>query len=183
MAPTIAQNSLLKLSDFPQGWVEEPDPRPKDTKCEAAKTAFDAAAGSAESGRFTDQTFPSVTGSVYIYDDEAAAEQAFQGLGEQATHECVGKEVADAIAEQLGIEIGDIEAEPLSIGDYAATRLTISATAFGIEVDAPFDIVVARSGRGITYWVFGSSQTPFDETLRDQLLGTAVDRLTENLSG
>ena len=104
-----------------------------------------------------------------------------QALGEQATHECVGKEVADAIAEQLGIEIGDIEAEPLSIGDYAATRLTISATAFGIEVDAPFDIVVARSGRGITYWVFGSSQTPFDETLRDQLLGTAVDRLTENL--
>ena len=157
MAPTIAQNSLLKLSDFPQGWAEEPDPRPKDTKCEAAKTAFDAAAGSADSGRLHRPDLPVRDGSVYVYDDEAAAEQAFEALGDTGDARPASvRRFADAIAEQLGIEIGDIKAEPLSIGDYAATRLTISATAFGIEVDAPFDIVVARTGRGITYWVFGN---------------------------
>jgi hypothetical protein len=180
---TISANSVLKVSDFPAGWVEEPDPRPHETSCEAAKAAFDATTGRTDSGRFTDQTFPSVVGSVYLYADEPAAEQAFEALGATETHECVGEEFAGVIAEALGIEIGDVETEPLTIEGMSGSRLTVAAKFAGLEVDAVFDVVVARSGRGITLWVFGSSQTPFDEALRDQLMSTAVDRLTQNLGG
>jgi hypothetical protein len=179
----ISANSMLKVSDFPAGWVEEPDPRPDETACEAAKAALDATSGHTDSGRFTDRTFPSVVGSVYLYADEAAAEQAFAALGDRETHECVGEEFATVIAEQLGIEIGEVESEPLSLAGTAGSRLTVAAEFAGLKVDAVFDVLVARSGRGITFWVFGSSQTPFDEALRDQLIGTAVDRLAENLGG
>jgi hypothetical protein len=180
---TLSANSVLKVSDFPAGWTEEPDPRPDETRCEEAKAALDSTSGHTDSGRFTDRTFPSVIGSVYLYADEAAAEQAFEALGSVETHECVGEEFASVIAEQLGIEIGEVESEPLSLEGTAGSRLTVPATVAGLKVDAVFDVLVARSGRGITFWVFGSSQTPFDEALRDQLIGTAVDRLTENLSG
>ena len=183
----IARESRLRLEDFPSGWTEADNDESNSAKCEGVEEAKKATTARANSSRFGEGENTEVQNSVYLFADEAAAEQAFTQLSGKETRVCYAESVTDALEEAGGLEVGNASSARLSLdplGDQReAARVTVPVTTEeGLDVDVIVDLVFVRADRGISLGLFIDVLSPFDSDLREQLTATSVRRLSDNLS-
>jgi len=176
----------LKLEDFPSGWTAVDDDSGR-ARCEGVQRAKKATTARATSRRFGKGENTAVQNVIYVYGDEAAAEQAFSELAAEDTRTCYAKSIADAIASAGGLKVGKTESGRLSLdplGDERdAARVTVPVTtAQGLDVDVIVDLIFVRADRGISLGLFIDALSPFDEDLQAQLTATSVRRLSDSLA-
>jgi hypothetical protein len=181
----IARDSTLKLEDFPSGWTEADDESGR-ARCEGIEEVKKATSARATSSRFGKGENTSVQNSIYIFGEEAAAEQAFTQLAAKDTRTCYAKRVTDALESAGGLTVGEAESARLSLdplGDQReAARVTVPVTSQGVDVDVIVDLIFVRVDRGISIGLFIDAFSPFDDDLRGQLTATSVRRLSDNVA-
>ena len=184
----IASDAQLKLSDFPSGWQQKDSTQEAaaEAKCEGVDAAKAAASARAKSPNFERQN-AQAGNVIYVYADVPGATRAVGELSSQSTRTCIGDALAKNLANQKpqGATFGKITSGQVSmtpIGDErTAGRLTIPISAQGTTVSACVDLVFVRTGRAVAVFTLLDALTPFDETLRDRLAKTVVDRLDAGL--
>jgi hypothetical protein len=107
---------------------------------------------------------------------------------DSTTPGCFGESLAQALADDNGIEIGKVKAEPLKLrmdlGDdaAAASRITIGLESKPISSQMVVDLVAIRVGRGMSLLAFVQGVDPFDERVQRQVLEAADGKLTDAMS-
>lgn len=183
----IARESTLRLEDFPSGWTEADNDESATAKCEGVEEAKKATSARANSSRFGEGENTEVQNWVYLFADEAEAEQAFTQLSGKDTRVCYAEGLTDALTEASGLTVGEPRSARLSLdplGDEReAARVTLPVTTEeGLDVDVIVDLVFVRADRGISLGLFIDVLSAFDGDLREQLTATSVQRLSDNLS-
>jgi len=185
----IAREAQLKLSDLPSGWQQLDSGQ---ANSEAGCEGIDAARA-AVSARQKSPDFASGNGNtkaqgfVYMYADVSRATHAYAQLSSQSTRRCVADALGRALAAQkhAGATVGTITSGQVAmspIGDERAEgRFTIPISASGLTISIYVDLVFVRTGRAVAGLTLESVLIPFDETLRDRLTTTVVDRLKAGL--
>jgi hypothetical protein len=186
----IAEEAVLRLSDFEPGWrADEPEPDDDDagiTECEGFES-FDDDAPSADSKTFVrDQT--EIESSVAVLTTEQESESFMRLLSEESTVECLRQAMQDAVDEGFQDD-ADLQEQfdsvsttvgPVSVGEYGddAAGYQIEATLEGEELtlDLYVDLLVVRQGRALALYSFVDVFTPFSGD-RDPLVEAVVDRL------
>ncbi|MDA0180199.1 hypothetical protein OJ997_07830 [Solirubrobacter phytolaccae] len=182
----VAEASTLKAEDFPSDWTSEPrDGDDTDSGCKDFEAAKADAAARVDADDFSKGQTTFAINTVWIYEDEAGATEAFKSVGTEKTRECFAEALAKQLAgESDGPEVGDVTEQYLEVGEVGdeveAGRVTIPLETGGQSIDLALDLVFARAGRGITLLGFLDVQAPFAASLRDELTNKAVDRLAEN---
>jgi hypothetical protein len=182
----IARESTLTLEDFPSGWTVA-DNASKTAKCEGVEEVKRSTTARADSSRFGEGENTAVQNWVYLFADEADAEQAFTQLSGKDTRVCYAEGLTDALAAASGLTVGEARGARLSLdplGDQReAARVTLPVTTEeGQDVDVIVDLVFVRADRGISLGLFIDVVSPLDGDLREQLTATSVRRLSDKLS-
>ncbi len=178
---TAAEFAALKLEDFPSGWTAAEDPDNLSSRCEQVEAAKELTSARQNSPRFSQGQTTLAQNAIYVFEDEATAQEAFGNVSGQETQDCYSKAVTDVFAAQAGVESGAPQIAPLEIApvgdEHAAARVTIPIEAQGLEVNVTIDLVFVRAGRALALNLFVNALAPFDATLRDRLTAASVDRL------
>lgn len=183
----LAEESTLKLEDFPSGWTEaDSDDDSNTSGCDAVETAKTQTTARATAPSFSHGDSTQVQNSIYVFADEQTAAGQFEQLTLKETRSCYAKAVAKALATAGGLKVGKVESSRLSMDplgdDRDAGCITVPVTSQGVDVDVVVDMVFVRADRGMTITLFIDVFTPFDSDLRDQLTVTSVRRLSDNLN-
>ena len=145
---TAAEFAALKIEDFPTGWTANESAENLESRCEEVEAAQKLTSARANSPRFSQGQTTLAQNAIYVFEDEATAEQAFGDVSGQETQDCYSKAVTDVFAGQAGIESGTPQIAPLEItpvGDeHAAARVTVPIEAQGLELNVSIDLVFVR---------------------------------------
>ncbi|MGH9031575.1 MAG: hypothetical protein ACRDY4_08935 [Acidimicrobiia bacterium] len=179
----IADDSVLTLSDLPEGW-EEGDADTDDpaegvvAECEAIERATDRGdeVPHAESPDFDDSNDPnavtSVSNEVLVFPKAKGAKRylrPFEADGEDCLR---GR--AEAIPGAL-----DVSVEELDVGGGAGYTVFVTLEDDGQQSTFATDLVVVRVGRAITNFVAENLDEPLPEG--PDILDTVLGRLQEEL--
>jgi hypothetical protein len=184
----IANNSTLKLSDFPSGWVQADKASSSTLTCPSIKHTKEASSGEAIPPQFTMGDTDGAQNATYVFPSEAGAQQAFQLASSAELRACLAHAFAKALRQATSgqAQFGAPETGQLSIpaaGDESsAGRVTIPYTASGISFSFNADIELVRVGRGLQLLAFYSADGTPDSDLEAQLTKTAADRLQTALA-
>ena len=131
---------------------------------------------------FADDADMRTENTVYVYADEATAQEAFDGLTSGRTRQCIGEQLGKRMAAEAGLEVGRVRTTRLAIdplGDqFDAARLIFPVSSQDVDVDLIVDVVYVRVGRAANLLLFLNSNSPFDEQLRAGLTAATVRRLS-----
>ena len=178
---TAAEFAALKTEDFPTGWTASESSENLEARCKDVEAAQKLTSARANSPRFSQGQTTLVQNAIYVFEDEATAEEAFDQIAGEATQNCYSEAVTGAFAGLAGVESGEPQIAPLEItpiGDeHSAARVTLPISAQGLDVNVSIDLVFVRAGRALSLNLFVNALAPFDETLRDRLTAASVDRL------
>ena len=155
----------LKLDDFPSGWTQYGESG-KDSTCESVVAARKAASAYDRSATFERRPRLVATSTVFLYDDEAKAREAFAKLNSDATRAC--------FAESLSAK-GTQELEIAAAGDERA-GLQVDVAKTDKHPAAAYQLVYVRSGRAVAELVFAGLFKPFDRGLREDLTAKVAAR-------
>ncbi len=155
----------FKLEDFPSGWTQYGE-RGKDSTCESVVAARKAASAYDRSATFERRPRLVATSTVFLYDDDAKAREAFAKLNSDATRAC--------FAESLGTK-GAQELEVAPVGDDRA-GLQVDVAETSKHPPAAYQLVYVRSGRAVAQLVFAGLLKPFDKGLREALTAKVAAR-------
>ena len=104
------------------------------------------------------------------------------------TARCFGESLAQALADEEGIDVGKVKAEPLNLrmdlGDdaAAAARVTIGLESKPVSSQMVVDLVAIRVGRGMSLLALVQGVDPFDERVQRQVLEAAAGKLADAIS-
>jgi hypothetical protein len=185
----LAETSLLKLDDFPNGWTAKDSKEDnEDGACAAVNDAKHAVSGRASSPDFAHGGNTTATQAIYVYRTVGEARRYFGPLAGAELRDCFRKEFKKAFESDnptAGVKYGDISTGELKVepaGDEnAAARFEIPVETKGIDVYIYIDVVVARTGRALSIMLFSDALTEFDLELRAKLTGVAVEHLQAGL--
>ena len=178
----------MKLSDFPSGWQQKDSANESndEAKCPGWEAAKAAASAQQKSPSFDKGSGEGVTSTVLIFSDASSAARSFDQARGEGDRRCLADEITKAAKSEKDVQIGTVTSGQVSmapVGDQsAASRFTIPVTGSGLSVEFVVDHVFARVGRGVAYLPFAEISSPFDETLRNKLTTTVVDRLKAALA-
>lgn len=187
----IAEQSRLRLADFPSGWRADGQHKDSESKCAGvldARKGFTARASSPDYTTIGADTL--VQGGIYIYSDEQTATAKFAALSATGTRTCLAKELTDDLKRQAkakgaNFTVGKTKTGRLPIGPIGdqrgAVRITVPLDAQADRVDVTADLVFFRVGRAVAAMAFGDTFTPFDQDLRASLTSKVERRLTTSL--
>jgi len=186
----LAEQATLVLADMPADWTEEGrNTGDDDSECEGFKFAQDDQTAQGSAPRFKGGPATHVLNRVYLFPDEPKAAQVKDAMGDPSTTPgCFGESLAQALADENGIEIGKVNAEQLDLrmdlGDdaAAASRITIALQSKPISSQMVVDLVAIRVGRGMSLLAFVQGVEPFDESVQRQVLEAADGKLTDAMS-
>lgn len=146
--------------------------------------ARNAAAGRAVTGNFDDSN-SQVSEAVYVYASEAEARANYENLTTETALECLSNSVRDVIDEADGVKVRSVERSELNItpvgSDSSAIRLQLDIGSTDGDATAFIDIINVRASAGLAFTTAISFSTPFDDTLRGQLIGAGARRLDSEL--
>jgi hypothetical protein len=183
----LAEDAVLKLSDFEAGWrADEPgeDDDGGFEDCEGFGELDKTA--EADSKKFV-RDDAEVENTVVLTPDEGQADGFMQLIREEATVECLRDGVEETIADNVKDDpaIADnfddisVKVGPASVGQHGddAAGFQIVVTLEGaLSVDLYADFVFVRKGRALTFFSFVDVFGPFTGQ-RDELIEAVVDRL------
>jgi hypothetical protein len=182
----LAEQARLTLEDFPSGWTAADADSRKIAKCDAVDAANRTASARARSPLFTHGENTETQTTIYLFADEQAARDAFDGISAQETRDCYVKQLTAAITASGRAKVRDVKTTRLSIdplGDrHDAARITVAFTAHDIDADLVIDLIYVRVGRGLSLSVFLDVFSAFDEKLRAKLTAASADRLANALA-
>jgi hypothetical protein len=115
----VAEASTLKAGDFPSDWTSEPrDGDDTDSGCKDFEAAKADASARVDADDFSKGETTYALNTVWVYEDEAAATEAFKSVGTEKTRECFAQALAKQLAgESDGPEIGDVTEQYLEVGE------------------------------------------------------------------
>jgi hypothetical protein len=194
----IATRALLRLKDMPSGWVaaddededgDDGDGDDEDTDtCPAIKTAKAAttARDSAPDLSYNNETVQ-VQDTVYLFATEQEAETHMAAITGVGNRRCMSKALAKLLKDVDDLELaGAVKSSELNVDDVgdetAAARLVIPLKSRGVALDATYDLVVSRVGRGFSATFFCAVMTSFDDDLRASLTRKGASRLKRALA-
>ncbi len=186
----LAERATLALADMPADWTEEGrNTGDDDSECEGFKFAQGDQTAQGSAPRFKGGPATHVLNRVYLFPDEPKAAQVKDAMGSDSTTPgCFGESLAQALADENGIEIGKVKAEELNLrmdlGDdaAAASRISIGLESKPISSQMVVDLVAIRVGRGMSLLAFVQGVDPFDERVQRQVLEAADGKLTDAMS-
>ena len=154
----LAERATLALADMPADWTEAGrNTGDDDSECEGFKLAQGDQTAQGSAPRFKGGPASHVLNRVYLFPDEPKAAQVKDAMGSASTTPgCFGESLAQSLADEEGIEIGKVKAEPLNLptdlGDdaAAASRITIGLESKPISSQMVVDLVAIRVGRGMS---------------------------------
>ena len=189
-----AEEIVLKLDDFPEGWRADASDEEHDTHfrhCVGADFSDSAITDEAFSPAFVMGESATVGSDATVFENEAEASSALDVLEEDLRSDDFDSCVRDQIgenAEQEGLEIGEIQVgelriDPPDVEDVRAWQIAIPVNGTpgsenaGLSVTAYVDFVMLREEEAVAMVYTGDVFTAFDPTLRGDLLDTVADRL------
>ena len=195
-----AESSLLQLSDFPEGWrastpdEEDTEGQEKFRACIGVDYSALTRTGDAQSRDF-EMLSEEASSQTSVFEDAEQAETALDrfvsGISGAEVGDCVGdllKESAPA-ENQEEFEVGEVEVGELNVTlpdveqatawQIAVTLEFTSGEAAGLSPEIYIDQIHVREGDAIATLQTVDVLTPFDPELRDELLQTIADRLSE----
>jgi hypothetical protein len=199
---------LLRLSDFPSGWVATPrqkksTPQPR-LEAEAASCLHVPLSQlgqheqqELESPKFASQGGSSVENSVTVRPTAADAANSFAVLANPRTPGCLTQIFGKLLSSELqgggskrklppGISLGAPYVERLSfapLGDQTvAYRFVIPINTPTLKLKTYLDIIAVRAGRADTSFTFTGTLKPVSAGAEQQLTTAAVSRL-QNVGG
>jgi hypothetical protein len=186
----LAERATLALADMPADWTEEGrNTGDDDSECEGFKFAQGDQTAQGSAPRFKGGPATHVLNRVYLFPDEPKAAQVKDAMGSDSTTPgCFGESLAQALADENGIEIGKVKAEELNLrmdlGDdaAAASRISIGLESKPISSQMVVDLVAIRVGRGMSLLAFVQGVDPFDERVQRQVLEAADGKFTDAMS-
>ena len=199
----VAEQAVLRLSDFPPGWQAQPHEESPDdpdltrqlSECLRVDLALlegEAGDASADSPDFESPNDQEVQSSVGLAPTSAKAQELFAVFERPETPGCLSRAVSQSIETELKkpmpgqqarpeVTVGQVSVNRASfptIGDRTvAFRLTVPVQALGRALNVYADMVVALRGRAGTMLTFTDVGTPFPTDQAQKLTKTVVDRL------
>lgn len=181
----LAEESALTIKDFPSGWSADDVSEGSDYLCAGFAGAEQAMSGRSEAPGFSGEAGSGVLNKVYLFPDEAEAEQVFSVFAKPDTIECVGEELSDTLSEDEA-KVADVVTASLgtpTVGDAtAANRMTFVLNDGEQTYELVLDLVAIRKARGLSVLVFFHGLARFDEPLRNRLMRATANRLSERLA-
>jgi hypothetical protein len=178
---SAAESAALKLEDFPTGWTATENAENLESRCKDVEAAKTLTTARSNSPRFNRGQTTLVQNAIYVFEDAATAEEAFDLVSGEDTQSCYSEAVTGAFAGVAGVESGEPQIAPLQTApagdEHAGARVTLPITADGLDVDVTIDLVFVRAGRGLSLNLFVNALAPFDPALRDKLVAATVGRL------
>lgn len=182
----MARAALVRLSDFPDGWLARPDDA-NDFRCPA--TAAVEAHPYAKSDRFEPSDGQgAVQHEVSLLPSASAADDALDALVSDETLVCFARQGERSVRRQVavGTEVGHVTAARLTnvapSGDRTAgARLTYPVSANGVTTTVYEDFSFSRVGRGLSLFAFVSQGAPPSATLTTNLARRGAQRLRDAL--
>jgi hypothetical protein len=182
----VAKDATLKLKDFPPGWKGEPSSEDRTSKCARVEETKKLVSARATSDSFSQGQTTLAENAIYVFPDEDTAKKGFQLVSGTDSQDCYARIVVQAFASQPGVKVGTPRAthpEMESVGDeHSATRVAVKLSSKQVGVDVVVDLVIVRTGRGISLSLYVNLQEPFDEALRVKLTSATVERLHDGLT-
>jgi hypothetical protein len=203
-----AESINLTLADFPDGWRIAADESDDDTSREVYNECISVdhsgltRTGDAESQDFfaQDGQAEQASSAVVIFDDEQQAEGAMstysEGFRGSAAEDCfqdVNERAARAEGDNEGffevikfgeVDIGELSFTPPDVDEAEAWQIVIplestSAAGEGQELNVYLELVLLREGDTTARLLTQKAVTEFDRDLRDKLIQTLADRMTQ----
>ena len=181
-----AKDATLKLSDFPSGWKGEPSSEDRSSRCARVEEAKKLVSARTTSDSFSKSQATLAENAIYVFPAEDSAEKGFDLVSGQESQDCYTQTVVKAFAGQSGVKVGrprTSHPELESVGDERdATRVAIGLSAKNVQIDVIVDLVIVRTGRGLSLNLYVNLAQPFDEALRRKLTAATVERLDSGVS-
>ena len=185
----LAEQATLGVDDLPADWSEQDrNTGEDDSEREGFKIAQSDETAHGSAPRFRAGPATHILNRVYLFPDEPTAARAKDAMGSTSTARCFGESLAQALADEQGIDIGEVETEQLNLrvdlGDDAAasSRVTIGLESKPISSQMVLDVVAIRVGRGMSLLAFVQGVEPFDAKVQRQALQAAADKLADAMS-
>ena len=184
----IADAAVLTSADLPDGWTGgATDDSDDEQTCPAIDSAKAAASARADTPDFTKRE-QFLDETVYVMDDETAAEEAFSAILSEETRTCLGDELRKALEAQVAdedVKLGEIVAEPLEPvdagSDSGGIHVTVPFTVQGQDVAVTLDSTIVRVERVLAFVSAGGSGEPVDEAVLDEVTVAAADKAQDAL--
>jgi hypothetical protein len=179
----IAEASQLKL-DLPAG--RSPTPTSQKRLTEAISSARDERTARAASSQFGRGENTVAQSTVYLFSDDATAQDQYAALTSKGTRTCIGNDLVKRLQKaNSNLQVGEPRTTRVSVdplGDqHDGGRVTLPVTTGGQEVELFTDFVFVRESRGIALMLFVDALSPFDEDLRADLTSKVSRRLASEL--
>lgn len=199
-----AEAMVLQLSDFPTGWrgsaPEEAD-REGFRKCVGTDLSGFTKIGDASSQDFAKGDSTSASSEAIVYKDEQQAIDAFSeisdGLNSADAEDCFQNIVEENVRNQstgndqfrIGeVDVGQLNLTQPGVEDFSAWQVVIpveitSGVGEGFAPNVYIEFVGLRQGNAVASVSTQDSFTEFDTDLRDKLIQTVAQRMTESSGG
>lgn len=182
----VAKTATLRLADFPDGWKGEPTTADRTSRCARVKDAQKLVSARNTSQSFSRGQTTLAENAIYVFPSESVAQQGFKLVSGAESQACYTDTVLKAFSSQPGVKVGrprTTHPELESIGDEGdATRVAVALSAKQLKIDVIVDLVIVRSGRGLSLSLYVNVAKPFDEALRRHLTEVTVERLHDSLN-
>jgi hypothetical protein len=176
----LARRALLRLTDFPAGWVEQRQAVP-DVRC-GGVDPFGGATAVVGSGRMAHED-TGVQQTVSVFRTAAASRRAYALINSPEAMRCLRRDARQRVAIEAGgpaqpLELARIE----SLGRWGvAKRFSAQAAGPVGKVSGYIDVVHLRVGRGLAALVIVAGLQPLPDDLYARLEQTVEERLSGNL--
>jgi hypothetical protein len=182
----IARRATLGLTDLPHGWKRERGQGTGGrTACRLGR-AERLATGAANSATFTRRREQDAESAVYVYRTEATARRVFAMLTAPAARRCYESGERAAVDGTPGVKVllTDVQTARMpALGDQRGdARIRVIYTDHGSPSGEVVDVVVVRSGRGLTLDLYSRLYQPIAAKLRRSATGAEVRRLSDALA-
>lgn len=185
----VAAASALRALDFPGGWTGRAVPTsPASSLCPAARKARTAASGYAPAPVFVNEKQGTVTQTVEVFPDVAAARAQVAARTAAAERSCSAGRLRARVAKvaegaQLGQPTTRRESVDLPQIDQAViVSLNVPIAARGDSGGISAVSLVVRIGRGVTLMTFTNPDGTFDPEVRNRLIAIVAIRLRRQLA-
>lgn len=193
-----AESSVLKLADFPNGWrasaPEDEGGQEKFNKCMGVDLSGLTKIGDADSQDFATGQSTQASSSAVIYKSDQQAEDAISeaaaAMSGSAAEGCFQDVVEEALKGEKGLKLGEVDVGELSftppdVDEAKAWQIAIpveitSGAAEGLSPDVYIELIALREGDMVASVRTQDVLTEFDPELRNQLVQTVADRMSES---
>jgi hypothetical protein len=178
---TLAEASILRLSDFPTGWREVADDTPDEGADECFKPDLEGVVvtGRAESQSFEHGEVTTATSMAAVYESPEDADTVLAKIADGSLAECVAEYLRDS--SDSDVKVKNVEAAKLAfpaLGDATDARQVVAELeSEGLSPSAFFDMIAVKEGRALSLMMFLDVLSAFDPMEEERLAKDVVGRM------